>query len=502
MLTQDGKLQIAYDNGPVCILPSMANRHGLVAGATGTGKTTTLKVLSETFSDAGIPVFFADIKGDVSGLATAGDPTNENVAKRVESMQLEGFTAHGCPVRFWDVYGEKGIPIRTTISEMGPLLLSRILGLTDVQSGVMEVVFRIADDKELLLVDLKDLRAMLQHVGDHAKEYAVDYGNVATASVGAIQRSLVQLENAGGEMLFGEPSVEIQDWIQCDADGRGIINILDCTKLALSPLLYSTFMLWMLSELYENMPEVGDEDKPRIVFIFDEAHMLFDGTSKAMVDKVEQVIKLIRSKGVGVYFCTQSPTDISNSVLAQLNNRIQHGLRAYTPAEQKNIRAAAASFRENPDFDTATVLQELKTGEALISCLDETGAPSMVQRAMILPPQCSFSPLPDWDRQTLLAADRLYPKYQNAVDPRTAYEVLSEQFAEEQAAKEEAEALKAQEKAEREAKKKAAEEARAEAAEKRAKQAQRKQVDDVLDIAIKTTRFIKTARGILGTSKK
>ena len=414
MLTKDGLYQVAYDDGPVCILPNMACRHGLVAGATGTGKTVTLKVLAETFSEAGVPVFIADIKGDVSGLAMAGEKS-EGVMSRVESMGLDGFEFRGCPVRFWDVSGEKGIPIRTTVENMGSQLMSRVLELSDVQEGVMDVVFCVARDEGIPLVDLDDLRALLLHVSDNSREYTARYGSVALTSIGAIQRSLLRLENAGGGDLFGEPAIDIHDWIQCDSDGMGVVNILDSTKLALDPLLYSTFMLWMLTEIYSKLPEVGEVEKPKIVFFFDEAHLLFNETSKAMRSKVEQVVRLIRSKGVGVYFCTQSPSDIDEPVLAQLGNRIQHGLRAYTPSELRKVKAAADSFRGNPELDTASVIQELKTGEALVSFLDEDGAPGMVRRVMIVPPKCCVKALPQAARELYGSKDpwskTLFDKY-------------------------------------------------------------------------------------------
>lgn len=417
MLTEDGRYMIAYDGEPVCILHDMACRHGLVAGATGTGKTITLKVLAETFSQAGVPVFIADIKGDVSGIAMAGDK-DEAIISRAESMGIDGFTFQGCPTRFWDVSGEKGIPIRTTIKDMGPSLLSRVLDLSDVQEGVLDVAFRVSGDEGIGLADLDDLRALLQHLLENSRDYSARYGSVALSSIGAIQRSILKLENAGGASLFGEPSVDIMDWIQCADDGRGYVNVLDSTELALDPLLYSTFMLWMLTEIYSKLPEVGEVDKPKIVFIFDEAHLLFNDTSKAMRSKVEQVVRLIRSKGVGVYLCTQSPSDIDEPVLAQLGNRIQHGLRAYTPNEMRKVKAAADSFRSNPDIDTESVIQELRTGEALVSFLDEDGAPGIVRRVRIVPPMCRMKALPKTARDTYSTPSpwdaTLFAKYRKA----------------------------------------------------------------------------------------
>lgn len=434
MLTQ-GRLLIGMGDAPVFLQPSMANRHGLIAGATGTGKTTTLKVMAESFSDLGVPVFLADIKGDLASLCKRGEE-NERVEKRVASMGLEGFNYRSYPVRFWDVYGKMGHPVRTTISEMGPVLLSRLLGLTGVQEGVLTIVFRIADDKGLLLLDLKDLRALVQYVGENNGEFTTSYGNVSKQSIGAILRALLALEDAGGNAFFGEPALDIKDWIQCSEDGRGYINILHCEKLFQQPLLYSTFLLWMLSELFESMPEVGDVAKPKIVFFFDEAHLVFADAPKALVQKVEQIVKLIRSKGIGVYFITQSPSDLPGSVLSQLGNKIQHALRAYTPAEQKAIHAAAQSFRVNPAFKTEDVITELGTGEALISFLDEAGRPSIVEQAKILPPMSYMGTIDDERRATEISASSIYGKYDKPVDRESAYELLGAQ-AKQQAEKEE-----------------------------------------------------------------
>ncbi|MBQ9042232.1 MAG: DUF853 family protein [Eggerthellaceae bacterium] len=420
----DGKLQIAKGTEPVYLLPKLANRHGLITGATGTGKTVTLKTIAQSMSDAGIPVFLADVKGDVSGVAVAGEAT-EKLTERLANLGVYDYDFHGCPTRFWDVYGEGGLPCRTTISEMGPVLLARLLDLTEVQEGVLNIVFHVADDEGLLLLDLKDLRAMVNYVGEHAKDYTLSYGQIASQSIGAIQRALLQLEDAGGNIFFGEPALDINDWLQLDSDGNGYINVLHCVRLVQSPLLYSTFLLWMLSDLYESMPEVGDLDKPKVCFFFDEAHLLFNNAPRALVEKVEQIVKLVRSKGVGVYFITQSPSDIPDSVLAQLSNKVQHALRAYTPAEQKAIKAAAESFRENPAFDTAQVITELGTGEALISFLQEDGTPSIVQRAMVIAPTCSMDAAPDDAKDYIVSNDQLQSKYGTAIDRESAYEILN-----------------------------------------------------------------------------
>lgn len=420
----DGKLQIAKATEPVYLYPQLANRHGLISGATGTGKTVTLKTIAQSMSDAGIPTFLADIKGDVSGVAVAGEAT-EKLVIRLAGLGVTDYDFHGCPTRFWDVYGEAGLPVRTTITEMGPILLARLLGLSEVQEGVLNIIFHIADDNGLLLLDLKDLRTMVNYVGEHAKEYTLSYGQIATQSIGAIQRALLQLQDAGGDVFFGEPALDINDWLKCDSEGKGYINVLDCVRLVQSPLLYSTFLLWMLSELYEQLPEVGDLDKPKICFFFDEAHLLFNDAPKALLDKVEQIVKLVRSKGVGVYFITQNPADIPNAVLAQLSNKVQHALRAYTPAEQKAIKAAAESFRVNPDFDTETVLTELATGEALISFLQEDGTPSIVQRAMVIAPTCSMDQAPADAKEYIVANDSLNSKYDVTIDRESAYEILN-----------------------------------------------------------------------------
>ena len=438
------KVWLATGEKRVYLEPSMANRHGLIAGATGTGKTVTLKVLAESFSDMGVPVFVADIKGDLSGMCVPGKE-NKHILKSITNMGIEGFEYKSYPVQFWDVYGKKGLPVRTTISEMGPELLARLLGLNDTQSGVLRIVFRVADDKQLLLVDLKDLKAMLQYVGDNAGDFKLEYGNVSSQSIGAIQRSLLALEDEGGELFFGEPSLDLSDWKKFSMeDGRGIMNILECSELFQHPLLYGTFLLWMLSEIYDMLPEAGDLAKPKFAFFFDEAHLLFDDAPKALVDKVEQVVRLIRSKGVSVWFITQNPTDIPDSVLGQIGNRVQHALRAYTPADQKALNAAAKSFRINPAFRTADAIQELGTGEALVSVLDENGVPSIVERANILPPKSSMAAVDDATLQAVVDSSTYKSKYAVEQDNESAYEVLT--AINEREAKEEAEAMEEKEK--------------------------------------------------------
>ncbi|MCR5254917.1 MAG: DUF853 domain-containing protein [Acetatifactor sp.] len=409
----------------IYIYPKMSNRHGLIAGATGTGKTVTLKVMAESFSKLGVPVFLADVKGDLAPLVKAGEE-NENVNSRIESMGLKdaGFAFDSFPVNMWDVYGEKGMPLRTTVSEIGPLLLSRIMGLNDTQSDILNIIFKIADDEGLLLIDTKDLKSMIQYVGENRQNYATSYGNIAQASLNAITRGVVTLENEGADKFFGEPPLSIADFLCTDNRGRGMIQLLDCQKLILSPKMYSTFLLWLMSELFENLPEVGDCDRPKMVFFFDEAHMLFDSASKDLLDKIEQVVKLIRSKGVGIFFITQNPKDIPDGVLAQLGNKVQHALRAYTPAEQKGVKAAAQSFRENPEFDTYTVLQELSTGEALVSVLDEGGVPTIAKRVKICPPESYMGTIDDAERTRIINNSILYSRYSNFVDRDSAYEFL------------------------------------------------------------------------------
>ena len=417
----------------VYIYPKMANRHGMIAGATGTGKTVTLKVLAESFSDCGVPVFLADVKGDLAGMCKPG-AESESLQKRIDALEMmqEGYKFHAYPTTFWDVYGEKGMPLRTTISEMGPLLLSRIMELNDTQTDILTIIFKIADDEGLLLLDTKDLRSMIQYVSEHAKEYGAEYGNLSKQSMGAIMRAVVALEAEGGEQFFGEPSLNIADWMCTDCNGKGAIQILDCQKLINSPTMYSTFMLWMMSELFETLPEAGDREKPKMVFFFDEAHLLFDTASKTLLTKIEQVVKLIRSKGVGIYFITQNPKDIPDGVLGQLGNKIQHALHAYTPAEQKGAKAAAQSFRENPEFDTYEVLTQLGIGEALISILDEEGIPTVVKRCQILPPQSRMGALEDEARDSQIKGNLLYTKYAQMLDRESAYEILEKKFFEEE----------------------------------------------------------------------
>ena len=409
----------------IYIYPSMASRHGMIAGATGTGKTTTLKVMAESFSDAGVPVFLADMKGDLTGMCQGGYETAD-LSARIDSLGLreEGFSMHAYPTVFWDVYGEKGLPLRTTISEMGPLLLGRILNLNETQMNVLSVIFRIADDEGLLLIDTKDLRSMLAYVSENSKEYSTLYGNIAKQSIGAIQRAVLALDDQGGELFFGEPALSITDWLTTDMNGRGTINILECEQLVLNPTMYSSFMLWMLSELYETLPEAGDMAKPKMVFFFDEAHLLFDTASKSLLQKVEQVVKLIRSKGVGVYFITQGPADIPNEILAQLGNKVQHALHAYTPAERRKLKAAAESFRENPEFSTIIELENLAIGEAMVSVLDEMGIPTIVKKTKILPPQSLMGVLDDSLRNAAIQNCSLYTKYTDYVDRDSAYEFL------------------------------------------------------------------------------
>ena len=425
-------------NGPISIVGKMANRHGLIAGATGTGKTVTLQVLAESFSQAGVPCFMADMKGDLSGISQAGRLSGF-IEKRLPEFGLEAPQFSGCPTRFFDVFGEQGHPMRTTISNMGPQLLSRLLGLNDVQAGVMDIIFRVADDKGLLLIDMKDLRALLGYVAEHADEYSRTYGNVSTASVGAIQRALLSLENQGAEKFFAEPSFDIQDLFAVE-NGRGVMSVLAADKLMLNPKLYSTFLLWLLSDIYANMPEVGDQELPKLVFFFDEAHTLFTDTAPALVSKIEQVVRLIRSKGIGVYFITQNPSDIPDSVLGQLGNRVQHALRAYTPKDQKAVKAAAETFRANPAFKTEDAIMALETGEALVSFLDAKGAPSIVERAKILFPLSQIGAITPGQRLDIQNASPLGVNYDHILDRESAFEILladAQKAAEEQAKQQE-----------------------------------------------------------------
>lgn len=423
MYDNERGLYIAHcANGALSIIGKMANRHGLIAGATGTGKTVTLQVMAETFCQAGVPCFMADMKGDLSGISQTGKMSSF-IEKRMPEFGIANPAFQGCPVRFFDVFGEQGHPMRATISQMGPQLLSRLLQLNETQDGVLNITFRIADERGLLLIDMKDLRAMLDYVSKHAKEYTTKYGNISSATVGAIQRALLQLENQGADKFFGEPSFDIQDLMQTK-DGKGIMNVLAADKLMLQPKLYSTFLLWLLSELYSTLPEVGDRDLPKLVFFFDEAHMLFDGTSKALLDKIEQVIRLIRSKGVGIYFVTQNPTDIPESILGQLGNRVQHALRAYTPKDQKAVKTAADTFRANPTFKTDEAIMNLETGEALVSFLDAKGAPTMVERAKVLFPLSQIGAITEGQRLDIIKQSEIYGKYDTAIDRESAFEVL------------------------------------------------------------------------------
>ena len=455
MLDKERGLYVAHSqNGPISLVGKMANRHGLIAGATGTGKTVTLQVLAETFCQAGVPCFMADMKGDLSGISQPGKLSGF-IEKRLPEFGIENPQFQGCPVRFFDVYGEQGHPMRSTISRMGPEMLGRLMELNETQTGVLNIVFRIADDNGLLLIDLKDLRAMLNFVGQNAAEYTTKYGNVTSASVGAIQRALLALENQGADKFFGEPDFDIYDLLQCEG-GKGIMNVLAADRLMLQPKLYSTFLLWLLSELYATLPEVGDMDLPKLVFFFDEAHMLFEGTSKALTDKIEQVIRLIRSKGVGIYFITQSPTDIPANILGQLGNRVQHALRAYSPQDQKAVRVAADTFRANPAFKTYDTLLELGTGEALVSFLDEKGTPAVVERAKILFPLSQIGAITEDQRADCIKRSRLYGRYDHPIDRESAYELIT-------AATEEAERQKAEIEAQEQAEKEAAEQAKADA---------------------------------------
>ncbi len=423
MTDMDGFMKIAQGKRDLGIRAGMANRHGLIAGATGTGKTVSLQVIAERCSAAGVPVFLADVKGDVSGIAAPGRESPK-LKERLARLGFQTPEFRGFPVVFWDLYGRQGHPVRTTVSEMGPLLLSRLLGLNETQEGVLSIVFRVADDEGLLLLDLKDLRAMLQHVAENAKDYTLKYGTVSSVSVGAIQRGLLTLEDQGGGHFFGEPALDIRDFIAVDPSGQGRINVLAADRLIEAPKLYSTFLLWLLSELFEELPEAGDVDKPKLVFFFDEAHLLFDEAPKALLDKIEQVVRLVRSKGVGVYFISQNPRDIPDTVLGQLGNRIQHALRAFTPRDQKAIKTAAETFRQNPALSAEAAITELGTGEALVSFLDDHGRPEMVERAWICPPASRIGPLSPEERAELFAASPLRGRYDRPLDRESAYEIL------------------------------------------------------------------------------
>lgn len=518
MLVND-KIWVAQGDAPCFLLLNQANRHGLIAGASGTGKTVTLKVLAESFSDAGVPVFLADVKGDVTGMAQAGEMT-DGLRKRLGFFGLreEEVSFRGAACRIWDMLGDRGCPVRITISDMGPVLLSRLLCLTEVQQGVLNVVFRVADDQQMLLIDLKDLRSMLAYVAEHAKEVETVYGRVSSQSVGAIQRSLLAIEDQGGDTFFGEPDLDLADWFACAPDGRGYVNILNAAKLIQVPQIYAMFLLWMLSALFEELPEVGDPDKPRFVFFFDEAHLLFDGMPQELEDKIVQVVKLIRSKGVGVYFITQSPSDIPEEVLAQLSNRVQHGLRAYTPNEMKAVKAAAASFRPNPAFDSVGALQEVGTGEALVSFLDDEGRPSVVERAKVLFPACLMAAASDEVIEGVLAQQgSLGRKYGPAVDRDSAYEMIGRSRAREEAdarlaaLEREREASERERAKEAEAERKRQEQAMARAERERLREEERRRRDReraMADIAGTLLSPVfgrrtgnKIARGIFGTRR-
>jgi len=416
-------LLIAKGEKDLFIIPHMANRHGLIAGATGTGKTVTLQVIAENFSLAGIPVFMADVKGDLSGISKPGKP-NDKLAQRLKKLKIDNHTFQGFPVVFWDLFGKSGHPIRTTVTDMGPLLLSRILNLNETQTGTLNVIFKIADDNGLPILDIKDLRSMIQFVGDNASEFNTEYGRVSTASIGAIQRSILELQNQGAEIFFGEPALNIEDFIQTDEKGRGYVNILAAESLINSPKLYATFLLWLLSELFEILPEVGDLDKPKIAFFFDEAHLLFNDAPKVLLEKIEQVVRLIRSKGVGVYFITQNPADIPQTVLGQLGNRVQHALRAFTPNDQKAVKAIAQTFRENSKLDVEKVIVELEVGEALVSFLDEDGKPEIVERAFIVPPKGQIGPITPQERNEIIDSSPVKGIYDKTIDRESAYEML------------------------------------------------------------------------------
>ena len=483
MLDKERGLYVAHcANGPISIVGKMANRHGLVAGATGTGKTVTLQVLAETFCQAGVPCFMADMKGDLSGISQVGKLSGF-IQKRLPEFGIEDPQFQSCPVRFFDVFGEQGHPMRSTISDMGPDLLGRLMELNETQTGVLNIVFKIADDNGLLLIDVKDLRAMLNFVGQNAAEFTVQYGMISTMTIGAIQRALLALESQGADKFFGEPSFDIYDLLQCEG-GKGVMNVLAADKLMLKPKLYSTFLLWLLSELYSTLPEVGDMDLPKLVFFFDEAHMLFEDTSKALQAKIEQVIRLIRSKGVGIYFVTQSPTDIPEDILGQLGNRVQHALRAYTPKDQKAVKVAAETFRANPDFDTYEAILQLETGEALVSFLDEKGAPSIVQRAKILFPLSQIGAITEDQRATIIKQSRLWGRYDNPVDRESAYEILVAATAEAERQKAE---IEAQKKAEKEAALQAKEQAKLDKeAAKAEKEKQKKAKNSVASKVLKS----------------
>ena len=476
------------DEAEVCLIPKMANRHGLITGATGTGKTVTLQTLSETFSEMGVPVFAADMKGDLSGVAKIGG-NKESVTRRVDSYGLpeKGFSYKPFPVCFWDVFGQQGHPVRTTVTSMGPLLLERLLNLNETQGAILTMAFKIADDNNLLLIDLKDLQKMLQFIGENRQQFITQYGNISPASIGAIQRGVMRLISEGADHFFGEPDLQITDFIQTER-GKGVINILAADKLMHSPRVYTTFLLWLLDDLYETLPEVGDMERPKLVFFFDEAHLLFNDMAASLLEKVEQIVRLIRSKGVGIYFCTQNPADIPPTILGQLGNRVQHALRAYTPNDQKAVKVAANSFRSNPEFSTEEAITQLNTGEALVSFLDEKGAPQVVQRANILPPQGQIGPITVEERDRIMHRSLMYGVYEKMIDRESAYEILSqkEELLEEerQKAAEEKERIRQQ----KEAEKAAREAERARRAEVRKRKEEQGFIGDLLDSVGKSTK--------------
>ena len=491
-MLKDGNILIGKaGDKEISLIPSQMNRHGLIAGASGTGKTVTLKVIAESLSELGVPTFIADVKGDLSGMIKSGDL--DGISERLASMGIEDYEVRNYPVHFFDVYQNYGHPVRAKMQDMGPMLLSRIMGLTEAQEGVLNIIFRVAQDMDLDIIDLKDLQAMTNYVGEHSKEYTTRYGNVSKQSVGAIQRNLLQLETQGGDKFFGMPAINIDDWMSTEG-GLGVMNMLECEVLFQHPLLYSAFLLWLLSELYNRLPEVGDCDKPKMVFFFDEAHLLFDDAPKRLMEQIEQTVKLIRSKGVGVFFCTQSPSDIPASVLAQLSNRIQHSLRAYTPAELKAVKQAADSFRQNPDLDTAEAITNMKTGQALVSVLDEEGAPTIVEKTKILPPKSSMNIAPEEEVMRYIERDSLYGKYEKSFDPESAYEEMEDIYRKEEeerlAAEEAKKQAKLQEQKEKqEAREKAKKEKeQAEWGNRLAKKAQNTLENEALNIGIRSAK--------------
>ncbi len=515
-MIKDNRVWIANSmtgNEPLTFSSKMANRHGLVAGATGTGKTVTLKVLAESFSDMGVPVFLADVKGDLAGICKAGSESEDMQARIGRFGLADCFNFQGYPAVIWDIFGKQGIPLRTTISEIGPLLLSRILGLNDLQRDILTIVFKIADDQGLLLIDTKDLKAMLNYVQENSSDLEAEYGKIRSASIGTIMRALVGLELDGGETFFGEPALNINDWLALDSSGKGTIHILDSSSLINNGRLYSTFLLWLMSELFETLPEIGDPDKPKMVFFFDEAHLLFNDASRELLEKIEQVVKLIRSKGVGIYFCTQNPRDIPDGVSAQLGNKVQHALHAYTPAEQKSVRAAAAAFRENPDFDTYEAINALGIGEAIVSFLGDDGIPTIAQKAFILPPRSRFGSLTEEERDQTIKASLLYSKYYNPQDPDSAYEFLlrkgleaeaeaARRKQEEEAAREAEAAEKARAKEEAaQQKREESEKRKEEAAQQRKEEAERKKAEreKEREERKKRTEAKKVGKSVLGT---